>query len=61
MTNDSTAAEGPTTGTPSSTKDEQDQVFGRQAEDRKKAAEDAHQDHAASEDRPSEPHAGGKA
>lgn len=51
----------PTSATPSSSKDEQDQVFGREAEKRKQATEADRDNPVAGEDRPSEPHAGGKA
>jgi hypothetical protein len=61
MTDESQEATGPATATSSSCKDEQDQVFGRKAEERKKAAEGAGESSTTGQDRPSEPHAGGKA
>ena len=61
MTNEDKEAIRTTTASPSSPKDEQDQVFGRQAEERKRAAEKGSRGGAGDEDRPAESHAGGKA
>jgi hypothetical protein len=60
MTKENNEATRNPSSTPSSPKDEQDQVFGHQAEERKEATETGGAESTDS-GRPPEPHAGGKA
>jgi len=61
MTNETNEATNTPSATPASEKDEQDQVFGTKAEERKEATAGRDPGSAADKDRPAEPHAGGKA